>query len=48
MNRDKLPWTKEPMISWLIVTAGSIAIPLAAQFMGINEQWQKFIDAGVM
>ncbi len=48
LNRDKLPWTKEPLISWAIMTVGAIAIPFVADFMGINEQWQKFIDAGVM
>ena len=48
LNRDKLPWTKEPLICWLISVLGYIPVVIAASFMGLNEQWQKFIDAGVM
>lgn len=47
-NRDKLPWTKEPLICWLVVFVGSIGVYFAAHFMGILEQWQKLKEAGVM
>jgi uncharacterized membrane protein len=48
LNREKLPWTKQPLICWIIVTVGSVAIGVAAQLMGINEQWQKLIEVGRM